>query len=118
MMVNIILLGIMWIGKEMTSRLIQEMNKLVSIKFVFKKEGGNRRHTCTRGAGRIRFQRISSRPPSRRSNRVTPSRRSNRVTTSRRSTTVTPPPHYNDLETGISEAIRLINIDLTKHGME
>ena len=103
-MVNIILLGIMWIGKEMTSRLIQEMNKLVSIKFVFKKEGGNIRHTCTRGAGRIRFQRISSRPPSRRSNRVTPSRRR-------------APPHYNDLDTRISEAIRLINIDLAKNGM-
>ena len=117
MMANILLLGIMWIGKEMTLRLIKKMTKLVSIKFVFKKEGVNRRHTCTRRVGRIQLRRISNRPPSRRSNRVNLSRRSapsNRVNLGRRRA----PPHYNDIETEISEAVRLINIDLAKQEME
>ena len=103
MMANILLLGIVWIGKEMTSRLIKEMTKLVSIKFVIKKEGVNR--TCTRRVGRIQLRRISNRPPRRRSNRVNLGRRR-------------APPHYNDIETEISEAVRQINIDLAKQEME
>ena len=106
MIANILLLVLMWIGKEMTSRLIKEMTKLVSIKFVIKKEGVNRRHNCTRRVGRIQLRRLSHRPPSRRRYRVTPSRRR------------TAPPNYNDLETEISEACRLINRDLTKQEME
>ena len=105
MMVNILLLATMWIGKEMTSRMIKEMTKLVSIQFVIKKEGVNRRHTCTRRVGRIQLRRISNRPPSRRSNRVNLGRRR-------------APPHYNDIETEISEAVRQINIDLAKQEME
>ena len=101
MMVNILLLGIMWIGKEMTSRLIKEMTKLVSIKFIIKKEDIR----CPRRVGRIQLRRISNRPPSRRSNRVNLGRRR-------------APPHYNDIETEISEAVRLINIDLAKQEME
>ena len=99
-MANILLLSLMWIGKEMTSRLIKEMTKLV-----IKKEGVNRRHNCTRRVGRIQLRRLSNRPPSRRRNRVTPSRRR-------------APPNYNDIESEISEAVRLINRDLAKQGME
>ena len=105
MIANILLLVLMWIGKEMTSKLIKEMAKLVSVKFVIKKEDVNRRHNSIRRVGRIQLRRLSNRPPSRRRNRVTPSRRR-------------APPNYNDLETEISEACRLINRDLAKQEME
>ena len=99
MIANILLLILMWIGKDMTSKLTKELTKLISIKILIKKEGVNRRHNCTRRVGRIQLRRLSNRPPSRRRNRVTPSRRG-------------APTNYNDLETEISEAVRLINIDL------
>ena len=106
MIANILLLLIMWIGKEMASKLIKEMAKLVSVKFVIKKQDANRRHNSIRRVGRIQLRRLSHRPPSRRRNRVNLG--------SRR----TAPPNYNDLETEISEACRLINRDLTKQEME
>ena len=105
MMVNILLILLMWIGKEMASKLIKEMAKLVSVKFVIKKEGVNRRHNSIRRVGRIQLRRSSHRPLSRRRTRVNLERR-------------TSPPNYNDLETEISEACRLLNRNLTKQGME
>ena len=106
MIANILLLILMWIGKEMASKLIKEMATLVSVKFVIKKEVVNRRHNSIRRVGRIQLRRQSNRPPSRRSYRVNLG--------SRR----TAPPNYNDLETEISEACRLLNRNLTKQEME
>ena len=96
----------MWIGKEMTSKLIKEMAKLVSVKFVIKKQDANTRHRGTiRRTGRIHLRRSSHRPLSRRRTSVNLERR-------------TSPPNYNDLETEISEACRLLNRDLLKQEME
>ena len=47
MMVNILLILLMWIGKEMASKLIKEMAKLVSVKFVIKKQEANRGITAS-----------------------------------------------------------------------
>ena len=112
MIANILLLILMWIGKEMASKLIKEMAKLVSVKFVIKNKDANRRHNCTRRVARIQLRRLSHRPPSRRSYRVNTSRRSAPSNRTRA------PPNYNDLETEISEACRLINRDLAKQEME
>ena len=95
----------MWIGKEMTSKLRKELSKLISIKILIKKEDANSRHNYTRRAGRIHLRRLSNRPLSRRRTRVNLERR-------------TSPPNYNDLETEISEACRLLNRDLMKQEME
>ena len=104
-MANILLLCLIWIGKEMTSKLRKELTKLISIKILIKKEGVHSRHNCTRRAGRIHIRRSSPRPLSRRRTRVNLERK-------------TSPPNYNDLETEISEACRLLNRNLTKQGME
>ena len=111
MIANILLLLIMWIGKEMASKLIKEMAKLVSVKFVIKKQDANRRHhTSIRRVGRVHLRRSSHRPLSRRRTRVNLERR--------RSPQNYSPPNYNDLETEISEACRLLNRDLLKQEME
>ena len=109
MIANILLLILMWIGKEMASKLIKEMAKLVSVKFVIKNKDVNRRHNSIRRVGRIQIRRLSNRPPS---------RRSYRVNLERRQQPNYNPPNYNDLETEISEACRLLNRDLTKQEME
>ena len=109
MIANILLLVLMWIGKEMTSKLTKELTKLISIKILIKKEGVNRRHNCIRRVGRIHLRRLSNRPLSRRRTRVNLGRSAPPNYT---------PPNYNDLETEISEACRLINRDLTKQEME
>ena len=110
MIANILLLILMWIGKEMASKLIKEMANLVSVKFVIKKQDANRRHNSIRQVGRIQLRRPSNRPLSRRRTRVNLERR-------RQPPNYTP-PNYNDLETEISEACRLINRDLTKQEKE
>ena len=109
-MANILLLCLIWIGKEMTSKLRKELSKLISIKILIKKEGVHSRHNCSRRAGRIHIRRSSHRPLSRRRTRVNLERR--------RSPQNYSPPNYNDLETEISEACRLLNRDLLKQEME
>ena len=97
-LINVIMLGVIWTGGKIISRLKLETNKLVGIRLIFRDTCRNRGHH-RRGPDNTRIRRHNLRPPSRRRSTVLEGLHVN---------TEEPPPNYNETEEGISDMVRLL----------